>query len=113
MREALYMASDALGLYLYTLKADKKPFPPATDPADIEAWARLHHTHRMGRGGVSAPDGQPFGEEDPHHSRMDGYARTRAQHQLLSAPAERDSSRMRHSGLMGFLQRTPLYNMRE
>ena len=40
MREALYMAGDALGLYLYTLKADKKPFPPATDPADIETHGR-------------------------------------------------------------------------
>ena len=40
MREALYMASDALGLYLYTLKVDKKPFPPATNPADIETSGR-------------------------------------------------------------------------
>ena len=40
LHEALYMASDALGLYLYTLKADKKPFPPATDPADIETHGR-------------------------------------------------------------------------
>lgn len=40
LHEALYMAGDALGLYLYTLKADKKPFPPATDPADIETHGR-------------------------------------------------------------------------
>ena len=40
LHEALYMAGDALGLYLHTLKADKKHFPPATDPADIETHGR-------------------------------------------------------------------------
>lgn len=38
--EAISMAEDALGLYLYTLKADKKAFPPATNPADIETSGR-------------------------------------------------------------------------
>ncbi len=35
--EAIAMAADALGLYLYTLKEDHIPFPPASDPSDIKA----------------------------------------------------------------------------
>ena len=38
--EALRMATDALGLYLYTLKEDKMPFPPASHPSDIKTDGR-------------------------------------------------------------------------
>jgi len=38
--EALTMAADALGLYLSTLKADKQPFPPASDPAAIKVTGK-------------------------------------------------------------------------
>ena len=38
--EALRMAADALGLYLYTLKEDKMPFPPASHPSDIKTEGR-------------------------------------------------------------------------
>mgnify|MGYP000852839202 FL=1 len=34
------MAADALGLYLYTLKEDKMPFPPASHPSDIKTEGR-------------------------------------------------------------------------
>lgn len=34
--EALEMAQDALGIYLYTLRQDNKAFPKSTDPSDIK-----------------------------------------------------------------------------
>ena len=37
LQEAMTMAEDALGIYLYTLKEDKKEIPAASDPADIKA----------------------------------------------------------------------------
>lgn len=36
LKEALAMAADALGLYLYTLKEDKETYPQPSDPATIE-----------------------------------------------------------------------------
>ena len=38
--EALYMAEDALGIYLFTLKEDKEPIPPASNPADLQVSGR-------------------------------------------------------------------------
>lgn len=35
LEEALEMAQDALGLYLYTLEQDNKPLPVSTNPADV------------------------------------------------------------------------------
>lgn len=35
LSEALEMAQDALGIYLYTLRQDSKTFPVAADPSDI------------------------------------------------------------------------------
>ena len=39
-RAVIHRGTPCAKLYLYTLKADKKPFPPATDPADIETHGR-------------------------------------------------------------------------
>ena len=36
LAEAMFMAKDALGIYLFTLKEDNEPFPAATSPADIK-----------------------------------------------------------------------------
>ena len=36
LSEALEMAQDALGIYLYTLRQDNKEFPKATDPGEIK-----------------------------------------------------------------------------
>ncbi len=38
--EALFMAADALGLYLSTLLEDKNPLPPASDPSDIQTQGK-------------------------------------------------------------------------
>lgn len=35
LEDALAMAGDALGIYLYTLKEDSIPFPPASNPAKV------------------------------------------------------------------------------
>lgn len=35
LQEAIEMAEDALGIYLYTLKEDKEELPDATNPAKI------------------------------------------------------------------------------
>ncbi|MCR5177322.1 MAG: type II toxin-antitoxin system HicB family antitoxin [Anaerovibrio sp.] len=40
MQEAIEMAEDALGIYLYTLKEDKEEIPAATNPADIKTEGR-------------------------------------------------------------------------
>ena len=37
LEEALTMAGDALGIYLYTLKEDNIPFPAASNPAKVRA----------------------------------------------------------------------------
>lgn len=34
--EAVAMAEDALGIYLYSLKVDKEPYPTPSDPAGIK-----------------------------------------------------------------------------
>lgn len=36
LAEAVEMAEDALGIYLYTLKQDAKELPPASDPSGIK-----------------------------------------------------------------------------
>lgn len=36
LEEAIFMAEDALGIYLYSFKEDGKTAPPPSNPADIE-----------------------------------------------------------------------------
>lgn len=38
--EAVDMAEDALGIYLYSLKEDKEPYPEPSNPADIKVEGR-------------------------------------------------------------------------
>ena len=40
LAEAVKMAEDALGIYLYSLKEDKETVPAPSDPADIETEGR-------------------------------------------------------------------------
>lgn len=40
MAEAIYMAKDALGIYLYSLKEDGEKPPRPSDPADIDTEGR-------------------------------------------------------------------------
>ena len=40
LSEAVDMAEDALGIYLYSLKEDKEPYPEPSNPADIEVEGR-------------------------------------------------------------------------
>lgn len=40
LAEAVDMAEDALGIYLYTLKEDKEEAPPPSNPADIKTEGR-------------------------------------------------------------------------
>ena len=40
LAEAVGMAEDALGIYLYTLKEDKEKAPAPSDPADIKTEGR-------------------------------------------------------------------------
>ncbi|MCI6158196.1 MAG: type II toxin-antitoxin system HicB family antitoxin [Selenomonadaceae bacterium] len=40
LQEAVGMAEDALGLYLYTTEEEKEDVPPASDPADIRTEGR-------------------------------------------------------------------------
>lgn len=40
LSEAVDMAEDALGIYLYSLKEDKEPYPEPSDPADIKTEGR-------------------------------------------------------------------------
>lgn len=40
MAEAIYMARDALGIYLYSLKEDGEKLPVPSDPADIDTAGR-------------------------------------------------------------------------
>lgn len=40
LADAVKMAEDALGIYLYSLKEDKKAAPTPSDPADIETEGR-------------------------------------------------------------------------
>lgn len=40
LSEAVDMAEDALGIYLYSLKEDKEPYPKPSDPADIKTEGR-------------------------------------------------------------------------
>lgn len=40
LEEALDMANDALGIYLYTLRQDGKEFPKATNPAAIKTKSK-------------------------------------------------------------------------
>lgn len=40
MSEAIYMAKDALGIYLYSLKEDGESAPAPSDPADIKTDGR-------------------------------------------------------------------------
>lgn len=40
MAEAIYMARDALGIYLYSLKEDGEKLPVPSDPADIDTGGR-------------------------------------------------------------------------
>lgn len=40
LAEAIKMAEDALGIYLYSLKEDKEPAPAPSDPADIQTEGR-------------------------------------------------------------------------
>lgn len=40
LSEAIKMAEDALGIYLYALKEDKEPAPTPSDPADVTTEGR-------------------------------------------------------------------------
>lgn len=40
LSEAVDMAEDALGIYLYSLKEDKEPYPEPSNPADIKVEGR-------------------------------------------------------------------------
>lgn len=40
LSEAIDMAEDALGIYLYSLKEDKEPYPEPSDSADIKTEGR-------------------------------------------------------------------------
>ena len=40
LQEAVSMATDALGIYMYTLEQDKEPAPAASNPADVTLEGR-------------------------------------------------------------------------
>lgn len=40
LSETVDMAEDALGIYLYSLKEDKEPYPEPSNPADIKVEGR-------------------------------------------------------------------------
>lgn len=40
LEEAIAMAEDALGIYLYTVKDNKEPFPTSSNPADVKTSGR-------------------------------------------------------------------------
>lgn len=41
LSEAIDMAEDALGIYLYSLKKDREPYPEPSNPTDIKAEGRF------------------------------------------------------------------------
>ena len=88
LSEALFMAGDALGLYRSTLQEDKRPFPPASDPAGIKTedndFTTL--THHMGRGHRLAPHRQSHRQESPDDSRSASSAARAASSALTGTP---------------------------
>lgn len=41
LSEAIDMAEDALGIYLYSLKKDREPYPEPSNPTDIKTEGRF------------------------------------------------------------------------
>ena len=98
--EALRMAADALGLYLYTLKEDKMPFPPASHPSDIKTegrdfttlitWDEAEYLRRIDSRAV---------KKNAHHSRVDGRPRQRTSSQLFTNSPGRTPSETRRKSM--------------
>ena len=56
LEEALTMAGDALGIYLYTLKEDNIPFSGRKQSGESPSGGkRFHNAHCVGRSRISAP----------------------------------------------------------
>lgn len=87
--EAVAMAEDALGIYLYSLKVDKEPYPPPSDPAGIKvengSFISLVEYDEIAY--IKRTDNRAV-KKNAYDSCLDGYNGKRTQYQFFQCPAK-------------------------